>query len=158
MRVCGQEVKVQGSLIRIARLEADGYYFLDNAEAFVNGLRQCNARIDLFTFMQKLPETTSKYAYPMEWDNFAAVHVSTFDHWWTQQIEPEVRRKVRKAETKGVMGREVAFGDHLVKGIWGIYNEHPIRHGKPFIHSGTAIERPHTDPAPSPHRMIFIRL
>ncbi len=140
MRVCGQEVKVQGSLIRIARLEADGYYFLDNAEAFVNGLRQCNARIDLFTFMQKLPETTSKYAYPMEWDNFAAVHVSTFDHWWTQQIEPEVRRKVRKAEKKGVMVREVAFGDDLVKGIWEIYNEHPIRQGKPFIHYGKDIE------------------
>src|SRR5260370_22677280 len=126
MRVCGQEVKVQGSLIRIARLEADGYYFLDNAEAFVNGLRQCNARIDLFTFMQKLPETTSKYAYPMEWDNFAAVHVSTFDHWWTQQIEAEVRRRVRKAEKKGVMVKEGAIFDNLRKRILLIYNEYPI--------------------------------
>src|SRR5260370_7418668 len=105
MRVCGQEVKVQGSLIRIARLEADGYYFLDNAEAFVNGLRQCNARIDLFTFMQKLPETTSKYAYPMEWDNFAAVHVFPFDHWWTQQIEPEGLVKIRTPPNKSEMFR-----------------------------------------------------
>src|SRR5260370_26460375 len=76
----------------------------------------------------------------MERDDVAAVHVSTVDHWWTQQIEPEVRRKVRQAEKKGVMVREVAFGDDLVKGIWEIYNENPIRQGKPFIHYGKNIE------------------
>src|SRR5260370_3260095 len=76
----------------------------------------------------------------MERDDVAAVHVSTVDHWWTQQIEPEVRRKVRQAEKKGVMVREVAFGDDLVKGIWEIYNEHTISQGKPFIHYGKDIE------------------
>jgi hypothetical protein len=136
MKVCGQEVKVQGSLIRIARLEGDGYLFLDNPEEFLNGLRQSGVRIDLFTFMQKLPETTPKYAYPMEWDNFAAVPVSTFDHWWTHQITAEARNRARQAEKKGVVLREVAFDEALVKGICELYNESPVRQGRPFRHYG----------------------
>jgi hypothetical protein len=136
MKVCGQEVKVQGSLIRIARLEGDGYLFLDNPEEFLNGLRQSGVRIDLFTFMQKLPETAPKYAYPMEWDNFAAVPVSTFDHWWTHQITAEARNRARQAEKKGVVLREVAFDEALVKGICELYNESPVRQGRPFRHYG----------------------
>jgi hypothetical protein len=136
MKVCGQEVKVQGSLIRIARLEGDGYLFLDNPEELLNGLRQSGVRIDLFTFMQKLPETTPKYAYPMEWDNFAAVPVSTFDHWWTHQITAEARNRARQAEKKGVVLREVAFDEELVKGICELYNESPVRQGRPFRHYG----------------------
>src|SRR5712692_4782522 len=147
MKVCGQEVKVQGSLIRIARLEADGYHFLDNPEVLLNGLRQCEARIDLFTFMQKLPETTPKYAYPMEWDNFAAVPVSKFDHWWTQQIRPEARNRARQAEKKGVVIREVPFDKALVKGIWEIYNESPVRQGRRFPHYGKDLATVHREEA-----------
>jgi hypothetical protein len=136
MKVCSQEIKVQGSLIRIARLEADGYHFLDNPEILLNGLRQCGARIDLFTFLQRLPETSPKYAYPMEWVNVAAVPVSTFDQWWTRQITPEARNRARQAEKKGVVIREVPFDDTLVKGIWELYNESPVRQGRPFRHYG----------------------
>jgi hypothetical protein len=139
MKVCGQEVKVQGSLIRIARLKADLYHFLDNPEILLNGLRQCGTRIDLFTFMQKLPESSPKFNYPMEWDNLAAVPVSTFDHWWTRQITPEARNRARQAEKKGVVIREVPFDDRLVKGIWEIYNESPIRQGRRFPHYGKDI-------------------
>jgi hypothetical protein len=136
MKVCGHEVKVEGGLIRIARLEADGYNFLDNPEVLLNGLRQSGTRIDLFTFTQKLPETTPKYAYPMEWDNFAAVPVTTFDNWWTKQIRPEARNRARQAEKKGVVIRETPFDDALVKGIWEIYNESPVRQGRRFPHYG----------------------
>lgn len=136
MKVCGQQVRVQGSLVRIARLEADLYHFLDNPEELLNGLRQCGARIDLFTFMQRLPETSPKYSYPMEWDNLAAVPVSTFDHWRTRQITPEARNRARQAEKKGVIVREVPFDDALVKGIWEIYNECPVRGGRKFPHYG----------------------
>jgi len=140
MRVCCQEVKVQGSLIRIARLDADGYDSLDNPEVLLNGLRQCGARIDLLTFMQTLPQTSPKYAYPMEWDNLAAVPVSTFDHWWTHQITPEARNRARQAEKKGVVVREVSFDSALVKGIWEIYNESPVRRGRRFPHYGKDLD------------------
>ncbi len=156
MKVCGQEVKVRGRLVRIARLEADLYHFLDNPEALLKSLRQCGTRIDLFTFMQKLLETAPKYAYPMEWDNLAAVPVSTFDYWWKQQITPKTRNAARQAEKKGVVVREVAFDDALVKGIWKIYNECPIRQGRPFPHFGEDLDTVYREEATFLDRSFFI--
>jgi len=93
-------------------------------------------RADIFTFTQRVPATWPKYEYPVEWDNVAAVPVATFDHWWTKQIDAKTRNMVRKAEKKGVEVREVPFDDTLVKGIAGLYNECPMRQGKPFWHYG----------------------
>ena len=136
MKVCGQEIRVRGRLIRIARLEADGYQFLDNPDELLDALGRSGTRVDLFTFMQKLTERTPKYAYPMEWDNLAVLPVSTFDHWWTQQLGFKGRNKAKQAEKKGVTVREVPFDDKLVEGIWEIYNECPVRQGRPFTHFG----------------------
>lgn len=140
MIACGREIQVQGRLLRIARIEGDKYKFLDDPELIVDELRRSKERIDLFTFMQRLPETSPKYAYPMKWDNFAALPVSTFEHWWTQQIGFKARNKAKQAEKKGVVVREVPFDDALVRSIWEIYNECPIRQGKPFAHYGKSVE------------------
>ena len=140
MQVCGQEIKVRGGLVRIARLDADGYRFLDDPEPVINGLKQCGTRIDLFSFMQRISEPTPKYAYPMEWDNLAALPVSTFENWWTQQLGFKARNKAKQAEKKGVVIREVPFDDKLVQGIWEVYNECPVRQGRPFTHFGKSLE------------------
>src|SRR5208283_1684375 len=117
MNICGREVKIQGRLCRVAHLDADEHKFLDDPEAALSELRKYGLRIDLFTFMQKLPETTPKYSYPMEWDNMAVLKVSTFEHWWTRQIRKNTRNKAKQAEKKGVVVREVAFDDTLARGI-----------------------------------------
>ena len=96
--------------------------------------------MDLFTFIQRLPATTPEYNYPMEWDNVAAMPISTFEHWWTRQIDGKTRNMVRRSEKKGLVIREVTFDDALVKGIWEIYNECPVRQGRPFPHYGKNIE------------------
>jgi hypothetical protein len=140
IRICSKDVNVGGRLIRIARVDGEKYRFLDDPEPVVEGLKKCGARIDLFTFIQKLPETSPKYRYPMEWDNFAALPISTFDHWWAQQIDGKTRNMVRRAEKKGVVVREVSFDDALVGGIWEIYNECPVRQGRPFPHYGKDLE------------------
>ena len=140
MRVSGKDIQVQGGLIQIARLAADGFEFLEDPEAALDALRESGSRIDLFTFMQRLPYTSPKYGYPMEWDNLAALPVSTFDHWWTRQINDKTRNMVRRAEKKGVAVREVPFDDALVQGISAIYNESPIRQGRPFWHYGKDLE------------------
>lgn len=140
MIVCGKEIKVQGRLIRIARLDADKYQFLENPEAWLEGLKKSGKRIDLFTFMQIMPETTPKYSYPMEWDNFAVLPVSTFDYWWNHQIRSYPRNRARQAEKRGITLREVPFDDALVQGIWKIYNECPVRQGRPFLHYGKDLE------------------
>ena len=140
MNVCGREIKVAGRLIRIARLDADKYESLEDPGTFLEGLRTCGRRVDLFTFMQIMPETSQKYAYPMEWDNLAVLPVSTFDHWWNHQIRSYPRNRARQAEKRGVKFRQVPFDDPLVEGIWKIYNETPIRQGKKFPHYGKSRE------------------
>lgn len=156
MKVCDKEILIQGKVIRIARLDADTYEFLEDPEAVLDALRKCEVRVDLFTFMQRLPETFAKYHYPMEWDNLAALPISTFDHWWTEQIDAKTRNMVRKAEKKGVEVREVPFDDALVEGIWRIYNECPIRQGKPFAHYGKDIEAVRKGAGTYLERSIFI--
>ena len=140
LSVCGKDVRVMGTLLRIAQLEGDGYEFLETPEPILAGLRRAGVRIDLFTFLQKLPESRVKYPYAMEWDNLAALPVTTFEDWWKHQIRPEARNRARQAEKNGVVIREVPFGDALVKGIWEIYNECPIRQGRRFPHYGKDIK------------------
>jgi hypothetical protein len=127
-------------LIRIASLDGEGYQFLEDPEAALEVLRKSGTRIDIFTFVQKLSDTSPKYSYPMEWDNMAVLRISTFDDWMTNQIDFKVRNKIRKAAKNGVVVREVPFNDELLQGISAVYNESPIRQGQRFRHYGKDIE------------------
>ncbi len=156
MKVCGKDIKIQGRLIQIASPELDKYESLNDPEAVLDGLRKCGIRIDLFTFMQKMPETSPKYAYPMEWDNLAVLPLSTFDHWWKNQIRSLSRNRARQAQNRGVTLREVPFDNVLVQGIWEVYNEAPVRQGKPNAHYGKDIETVHREAATFLDRSVFI--
>jgi len=156
MNLCGKQIKVQGWLIRIARLDGDKYESLHDPETMIEALRNAGNRVDLFTFLQELPETTPTYSYPFEWDNLAVLRVTTFDNWWTKQVDAKTRNMVRKAEKKSVSLREVPFDDALVRGIWEIYNECAIRQGKPFPHYGKDLESVHKEEATYLDRSIFI--
>jgi hypothetical protein len=63
---------------------------------------------------------------------------------------------VRRAEKKGMAVREIPFDDDLARGIWEIYNECPIRQGKPFPHYGKDIEAVRNMTATFPEASIFI--
>jgi hypothetical protein len=142
-KVGGKDLQIEGRLIRVARIDGETYEFLKDPEVTLDELRRARVRADLFTFTQPLAETSPKYGYPMEWDNAAALSVSSFDHWWTGQIDFRVRNKVRKAEKKGVEIRRVSFDDALARGIWEIYNETPVRQGKRFPHYGKDLQSVH---------------
>jgi hypothetical protein len=154
--VCDKEIRVQGRLMRTARLEADLYHFVEDPAPMLEALRKCGTRIDIFTFMQRLPDTAPKYDYPMEWDNFAALQVSTFDNWWKQQIGNKTRNMVRRAEKNGLTVREVPWSAALVKGIWEVYNETTVRQGRPNAHYGKDIETVHREEATFLDSSIFI--
>lgn len=157
MEVCGKEIRIDGRLIRIASLDGEGYQFLEDPEAALGILRKARTRVDLFTFVQKLSDTTTpKYSYPMEWDNMAALRISTFDDWMKHQIDFKVRNRVRKAAKSGVVVREVPFDDALIRGIHAIYNESPIRQGKPFWHFGKDLDAVRKINATFMDRSIFI--
>jgi hypothetical protein len=106
--------------------------------------------------MQKLPLTSPEYSYPIEWDNVAALPLSTFEQWWKQQIDGKTRNMVRRAEKKGVVVREVPFDDSLVRGIWGIYNECPVRQGMLFPHYGKDVDTIRKISATFPETSTFI--
>lgn len=156
MKVGGRDIQINGALLRTARLAVDAYESVDDPGETLEALRASGIRIDLFTFMQKLPDTSPKYAYPMEWDNVAALPVSTFDHWWTKQINTNARKAVRVAEKKGIVVREVPFDDVLVRGISVVYNECPVRQDKPFWHYGKDLETVRRENGTFLERSIFI--
>lgn len=155
-RVFGKDIRIQGRLIRLARLATEPYELVEDPDATLDALRDCGVRMDLFTFIQNLPDTSPNYAYPLEWDNVAALPVSTFDHWWTRQINDKTRNMIRRAEKKGVAVREAPFDDAFVRGISAIYNESAIRQGKPFWHYGKDLEAVRKLNATFLDRSIFI--
>jgi hypothetical protein len=154
--VHGADIRIEGRLIRIARLEREKYEALTDPKSVIEGLRNSGVRIDLFTFIQPLPETEPKYTYPMEWDNLAVLPVSTFDEWYKHQIRFPPRGRIRQAEKKGVTVREVQFDDSLVKGIWEIYNESPICQGKPSRHYGSDLQTIRKKEATFPDKSVFV--
>jgi hypothetical protein len=154
--VCGRKIRITGRFLRIARVDGDRHRFLDDPEPIVKALKGCGTRVDIFTFMQRLTEREPKYSYPMEWENLAVLPVSTFDHWFTKQIRFAPRGRVRQAEKKGVKVREVPFDDALVKGIWEIYNESPVRQGRHFPHYGKDLQTVHKAEATHLDSSVFI--
>lgn len=154
--VCGKEVRVSNGIVRVAFLDAEGYQFLDDPRSALKAIRNFRPRVDLFSFIQPLSDTTPRYDYRMEWDNFAAVRVSTFDDWMAHQIDFKARNKARKAAKNGVEVREVPFDDELVRGISAIYNESPIRQGREFPHYQKDLDSLRKMKATFLERTIFI--
>ena len=131
-----EQIRIRGRLIRIGNLHSDGFDRLKNPAAAIASVSGTSVPIDLFTFVQTLPDLQPQFDYPMEWDNFAALPVQNFEHWWSAQIDNKTRNMVRKSQKKGVVVKEVPFNDVLVNGIHQIYNETPVRQGKRFMHYG----------------------
>lgn len=135
-----KDITITGRIIRLAKLTAEGFEFIDNAEEFIGKMKSGKVKTDIFTFYQKIPDTKRNYDYHMEWDNVAAIPIQSYDHWWTKQINDKTRNMVRKATKKGVVVDIAQFNDEFVQGIAGIYNETPIRQGKRFWHYGKSEE------------------
>lgn len=140
MQVCGREVVIRGQFVKIASLDGEKYLFLDDPKPAIESLRAGGVRADLFTFLQRLPDAAPRFDYPFEMDNLAAMPITSFDNWWNKQIRSFARNRARQAEKRGVALRQIPFDDETVRGIWEIYNECPVRQGKPFPHYGKSIE------------------
>ena len=142
-----RRIRTSGRLLRIARLDAELYYFLRDPEPLIDQLRRSKERIDIFTFLQGMPETEPKFKYPIEQDNLAVLPISTFENWWNKQIRSITKNRAKQAEKKGVVIREVPFDENLARGIWEIYNECPVRQGRQFRHYGKDLETVHREAA-----------
>jgi hypothetical protein len=131
-----KNIVITGKLIKTARLKSEWYEDIDNPEVIITELKKNNLKVDLFTFMQRLPETVPKFNYYMVWDNVAAIPIDTFDKWINSQIKRQVRNKIKKSIKQGVTVKKVTFDDDFIKGLMNIINETPIRQGHPYWHYG----------------------
>jgi hypothetical protein len=103
---------------------------------FASQLNGSGLKADLFTFAQRVPDSASKYSYPTEWENAAAVVITNFSHWWKEGAAYSIRKAVNRSKKLGVETRVVEFDDAFVNAACQIYNEIPVRQGKAFWHYG----------------------
>lgn len=132
-----------GKWIRIASVRDEELLEGDTVAAttsFVSELKRSGLKSDLFTFAQRIPDTVPKHKYHIEWENAAAVPITTYAHWWKEKTEHSIRKAVNRAEKLGVTVREIEFSDELVAAVCPIYNEIPVRQGKAFWHYGKDFE------------------
>jgi hypothetical protein len=82
-----------------------------------------------------LPNPLSPATWLKTEDNIALLNVTNYLD-WLDRVGKKTRNMIRKAEKNGVEVQVVEPDDRLAEGIWKIYNETPIRQGRPFTHFG----------------------
>ena len=147
---------IRGRLLRVAALTNEWYEELCDPEKASRLLCGGPERADILTFIQRLPQTEPEYEYHMEWDNVATIQLDGYDHWWTSQIPKSCRKHIRRAQRAGVEARLVPFDDALAKGILEVYNETPLRQGRPFSHYGEDLDSIKRTHSTFPGRRDFI--
>jgi hypothetical protein len=136
IRIDNHEIVVTGKIIKTARIKEEWDDDIENPASLIEKINSSGLHIDIFMFMQRLPESMPKYDYWMEWDNVAAIPISTHKFWLENQLHPNHRNKVRKANKEGVEVKAVEFNDDFVTSIMRILNEVPMRQDSPFLDYG----------------------
>jgi hypothetical protein len=158
-RIDGRTVLTTGKWLHIAAVQdeelVEGETVAD-PESFVSQLKDSGLKADIFTFAQKLPDTTPRYKYHLEWDNLAVIPITTFSNWWEKRVESSVRRAVKKAAKFGVVVKSAELEDAFVNGIVSINNETPIRQGRAFWHFQKSFDAVRSENSTYPGRNAFL--
>ena len=76
---------------------------------------------------------------PSNWlkteDNVALLQVIDYKDWW-ETVGKKTRNMVRRAEKAGIETKVTEPDENFIEGVWKIYNETPIRQGRPFPYYG----------------------
>jgi hypothetical protein len=129
------KIVVRGELIRMAGLEQEWYEDVQDPDLLLAEVKRQGVQADLVTFWQRFPDTEPKFRYTMKHDSLAVLKVDSYDA-WLKSLSEDTRRNVRKAEKKGVVIRQCEFDDEFIRGMIEIFNEAPMKQGKPFRHYG----------------------
>ncbi|MFZ0825988.1 MAG: hypothetical protein WAO02_01060 [Verrucomicrobiia bacterium] len=138
LRLDGHIIVADGGWLRIATIHDEHWQAaeVENPEAILAKLGERSLKADLFTFAQKLPHTEPRFHYALEWDNVAAVPITTYADWWEKRLPQETRKNVRRSIKRGVTTQAVMLDDAVALGLKKIYDESPIRQGRKFWHYG----------------------
>ena len=158
IRVENADIITTGKWLKMAAIKDEDYFegnLLSDPATVIVRFREHGGKGDIFSFSQRIPETSPKFDYPLHWDNAAALAVSSYSQWW-ENLSQETRRNVRLAGKRGLVVSAVPFSDNLARGIMDIYNESPFRQGRRFWHYGKDFETVKRDNATYPGRSQFI--
>ncbi len=136
LHVAGKELVVSGKYVKTARLKEEWDVDVEDPQTVVHELKESGVDADIFTFMQRLPYSKPRFDYPMEWDSVAAIPITDYNTWFKKQLHENPRNKIRKAQKAGVVAKIVDFNNDLIEGIRDIYNETPVRQGRPYWNYG----------------------
>jgi GNAT acetyltransferase-like protein len=157
--ISGREIIVTGKWLKVASVKDTEWLegeIVERPETFIAALKQFPSKPDIFTFSQRLGSTELKYPYHVEWDNVAAIPITTYSEWWEKRLPQVSRKNVRRAQRRGVVAKLAAFDDNLVDGITRIYNETPIRQGRRFWHYGKDFATVKKDNSTYRDRSVFV--
>jgi hypothetical protein len=136
----GKEIVLAGRLLRTAKIVDEWYDDVEHPQLLIEQLKKHHERVDIFTFWQRLPDTVPRYDYHLELDSIAALRITTLGDWYKNQLNAKARNLLKKSERLGINVREVEFNDEFLQGMTEIFNESPVRQGKPFWHYGKDVE------------------
>ena len=134
IRIDDKTVVVTGKFIKMAAVNDEAWLegqVVNDPEHFIHELKESKFKADILTFSQKIPDTHPKYKYHFEWDNVAAISITTFEEWWEKRLPQVTRKSVRRAAKRGVTSKVSEFNDELINGIIGIHNDTLLRQGVP---------------------------
>jgi hypothetical protein len=158
--VANRTVIVEGKFLRTASVDSEDWLESEavvNPSEFLAELSKTALGADILTFAQRLPETTPKWRYPMEWDNVAAIPLASgFNDWWEKRLPQVARKNARRAAKRGVVTRSVDLTDDVVKGIMEINDESPIVQGRRSRHYGKDFATVKRNYSSFPDRSDFI--
>lgn len=140
--IAGRIVIVSGRWIRTANLKDEEWQqgqLVADPDAFAWDVRASGLRADLLTFPGVLNPAAAFQHLSSETDNVAVIGTHDYKTWW-EGLPQEARKNTRRAAKKGIVIRSATLDDDFARGIKSIYDETPVRQGRPFWHYGKDIE------------------
>lgn len=144
---------------RIASLKDEEFVDRDallHPAEFLEKLRLSGLGADLFTAVQIFPDTKPRHDYYLEWDNVAAVPITTYSEWHDRTLNGNQRKILRRSYRRGISVEQADFTDDFVRGVVNIYNETPIRQQRSFWHYGKDFETVKAEASTYPDRSLFL--
>ena len=133
--------RLERGLLMTLHLEDEWFDDIDDPELVLKAIAgHSELRPDLFSFWQRLPDIEPKYDYHLEWQEIAVLPITSYDDWWEKKVKSRVRSQIRRAHKEGLVVKEVPYDDDFVRGMTTIFNESPVRQGRPFWHFGKDFE------------------
>ena len=136
----GNNFIVSGRLLQTLNLKDELLNDIGEPDIIIQKINKQKIPCDILSFTQQIIDTKPKFKFHMEWDNAAAISITNYDEWFTKQIHPNTRNKIRKAQRSGIDVKIESISRRLAEGISEVFNETPIRRGKPYSYYGRDVD------------------